>query len=141
MSTASNELPASAVEVAWVTGPSLMLVEHNTARTPTVRRLDALTVVSVSQDSEIAGWVLKSVLIAQVRRTRKQSVATTWLEGFVEYGTGKTDSEAMADLVISLGEYRESLERREGKLGESAKKELEHLRRLIEHPLAYPTSH
>ena len=75
---------------------------------------------------------MKSVILVQVSRTRRESVATTWLEGVAEYGTGAGDNEAISDLVVSLGEYRKALEKRERKLGDSARKELDCLRRLIE---------
>jgi len=54
------------------------------------------------------------------------------VEGVAEYGTAKSESEAIADLVVSLGEYLEVLERREKNLGDSARNELNCLRRLIE---------
>ena len=76
---------------------------------------------------------MESVMLVQISHARRESVATIWLEGIAEYGTGAGDSEAISDLVVSLGEYRKSLEKRERKLGDSARKELDCLVRLIEH--------
>jgi len=84
------------------------------------------------RDSEIGDWRLKSIILVQIRTTRKEWLATTWLEGIAEYGVGEGGSEAIIDLVVSLGEYRESLEKREVNLGDSARRELDYLRRLIE---------
>ena len=67
----------------------------------------------------------------QIRYTPKEYVAATWLEGIAEYGAAQGQTEAVADLVVSLGEYKESLEKRETKLGDSARRELDYLRRLI----------
>jgi len=53
------------------------------------------------------------------------------LEGIAEYGAAKNESGAIIDLVVSLGEYFEALERREKDLRDSALKELNCLRRLI----------
>ena len=52
--------------------------------------------------------------------------------GTSEYGISAVAPDAITDLIISLGEYRESLERREERLGDSALRELSALRRLIE---------
>jgi hypothetical protein len=66
-----------------------------------------------------------------MRRVGREWVATTWLEGVLEYGNGATANDSLADLIVSIGEYRESLERREEDLGDSALRELSYLRRLI----------
>lgn len=120
------------IPLDWKTSPTIRFAVHKPVKTPVPRRLDTLTVLAVPRDTEIAGWLLRSVLLVQLRRSRKEWVATTWLERLAEYGSGETDVEAIKDLVVSLGEYRESLERRESKLGEPARKELVALRRLIE---------
>ena len=152
MSTISSQLTASAffsspeiglvalssppIRFDWLTNPEFKpLVLHKPVKTPNPRKADSLTVPAylvISNDSQIGDWRLKSVMVVQLRRTRKQWLATTWLEGVAEYGTAETDGEAITDLVVSLGEYRESLEKREKKLGDSARNELAYLRNLIE---------
>lgn len=148
MSTGTNKLKASAFvsnpiirvvplsssPIQWKPKTSLeiRLLVHKPVKTPIIRKPNALTVLSIPRDSEIGGWRLKSVMLVQISRARRESLATTWLEGIAEYGTAEGDSEAIIDLVISLGEYRESLEKREGNLGDSARKELDCLRSLIE---------
>ena len=149
MSTGTNKLKASAFvsnpmirvvplsssPIQWEMEDSaeIRLVVHKPVKTPSLRKPSSVTVLSVPRDSEIGSWRLKSVMLVQVSRARRESVATIWLEGVAEYGTGAGDNEAISDLVVSLGEYRKSLEKRERKLGDSARKELDCLRRLIEH--------
>lgn len=146
--TVSNELQTSAfvstsdmamkcwhADLAWSrsrTSPELKFPVHKPGKTVAPFKSPTLSVYSLPRRTEISGWRLKTLLLIQVRRTRRESVATTWLEGMVEYGTGKGESEAIADLVVSLGEYRESLEKREKNLGDSARKELDYLRKLVE---------
>ena len=148
MSTVTNKLKASAfvsnpmIRVVPLSSSPLQwelegnveirLVVHKPIKTPSLRKPSSVTVLLIPRKSEIGGWRLKSVMLVQVSRSRRESVATTWLEGIAEYGTGAGDNEAVSDLVVSLGEYRRSLEKRERKLGDSARKELDCLRRLIE---------
>lgn len=80
----------------------------------------------------MGAWRLKSVILVRIRRTRKEFLATTWFEGIEEYGAGEGETEAIKDLVVSLGEYREALERRAATLGDSARRELHYLCKLIE---------
>lgn len=124
--------PSPYVQVACSTSREVKLPVFKAAKTPSPPKPDSLTVLAVLAGSSVAGWDLKSLLLVQLRRTRRLAVATTWLEGLAEYGTGKSDAEAVADLVVSLGEYRESLERRRRKLGASARGELALLRNLIQ---------
>lgn len=147
MSTISNEhialplvsspvirlVPSSSPAIRLVpsTSPEIRLTVHKPSGTPTPRKLGSLTVLSIPRDSKIGGWTLKTVMLVQIRQTRRESLATTWLEGVAEYGTGKQNEEAITDLVVSVGEYWESLEKREKELGDSARKELDFLRRLI----------
>jgi len=112
--------------------PLVTFMTRKPVRTPNPRRLDTLTVLSIPGGTVIDNYCLKSVLLVQLRRVLKESLAVTWLEGVAEYGTGKEDESALMDLVISLGEYREALEKREQDLGDSAKRDLDKLRRLIE---------
>jgi len=148
MKTISNKLKASAfvsnpgiqvdslssfpIQLELKISPEIRLVVHKPGKTPSLRKTSSLTVLSIPRNSEISGWCLKSVMLVQVSRAQKESLAMIWLEGVAEYGTGEGDSEAITDLVVSIGEYRESLEKREKKLGDSARKELDCLRRLIE---------
>lgn len=128
MRTVTNKLPVS----VFSTSPEMRLVIHKTDRTPTPRRLESLTAVVIPSNTKIAGWRLKSAVLVQLRRTRKQCVAATWLEGLTEYGTGKTEVDAIADLLVSLGEYKTSLKKRKSKLGESAQNELAAINNLLE---------
>ena len=146
--TISNEIPSSAfisnpeirimafpsppIELKSETSPEIIFVMHNPGKTLTRGRSNTVTVLTLPRDSEIGDWRLKSIILVQIRTTRKEWLATTWLEGIAEYGVGEGGSEAIIDLVVSLGEYRESLEKREVNLGDSARRELDYLRRLIE---------
>ncbi len=147
MSTVTNLLKASAFvsnpmirvvpslssPIQWESESSveIRLVAHKPVKTPNIRKPSSVTILSIPRDSEIAGWHLKSLLLVQISHTQKGSVATTWLEGIAEYGATKDESGAITDLVVSLGEYLEALERREKDLGDSARNELNCLRRLI----------
>ena len=134
----SNELAPSAfvtnpeIDLTGGTSPEIRFTVHKPAKSPTPRKISSLTLVAFPRDIEIGGWGLKSVLLVQVRRVRKGFVANIWLEGAAEYGTGVGETEAISDLIVSLGEYRESLQRREATLGDSAQRELDCLRKLIE---------
>ena len=134
--TPSSSQPASTAflsERAWVTGPEIRIsVVHKPGGIPNPRRLGSLTVLPIPRDTQIGVWRVKSVIMLQIRRTRKQWLTSTWLEGIAEYGTGKTEDEATTDLISSLGEYRASLEALEERLSESARNELRHLQGLIE---------
>lgn len=125
-------LPSSPIPWSSETSPEIRITVHKPANTPVIRQMSSITVLTIPRESNIAGWHVKSLLVVQISHTHKESVATTWLEGIAEYGTGKGENEAIIDLVGSLGEYRDALERRKRKLGDSARKELECLRRLIE---------
>lgn len=135
-------MPSSPIRLKSETSSEIVFKVHNPSNTiisgqpNTVKlthgRFNTLTVFTLPRDSEIGDWRLKSIILAQIRHTRKEWLATTWLEGIAEYGVGEDTSEAIIDLVVSLGEYQESLEKQEAKLGDSAQRELDHLRRLIE---------
>lgn len=98
-----------------------------TSQTPNVPM-----VLPIPRDTQVAGWRLKSLLLVQTKPARKGWVATGWLEGIAEYGTAENETDAITDLVVSLGEYKEALEKREEGLGDSARRELDYLRKLIE---------
>ena len=120
------------ISLPYLTSERISFTEHRPLKTPNPRKIDSLTVLAIPGGSQVGDWRLKSTVLVQLRHGRRQWVATTWLERMAEYGAGDTEADAIADLVTSLGEYRESLESREKKLGKSAKGELRHLQRLIE---------
>ena len=144
----SNELPASAfytnseVGVFSVRSPDIKWLGWNSrdirfdamtsSETPTISNLSGLTVLLIPKDTKIGGLLFKSILLVQLRRTQDEVLSETWLEGVYEYGCAQDDSEAIIDPVISLGEYRKALEKRGKKLGDTARRELDALRRLIE---------
>lgn len=134
-------VPLSSSPIQWESQRSeeIRLVVHKPVKTPNLRKPSSVTVMSIPRDSEIGGWRLKSMMLVEISRARRESVATTWLEGVAEYGTGVGNDEAISDLVVSLGEYRKALEKRERKLGDSARRELDCLRRLIERFPTNPT--
>jgi hypothetical protein len=92
---------------------------------------DSNFVISIPQGTEVDDWSVNAIIVVQMRRVRKEWVATTWLEGVIEYGNGASADDSLADLIVSIGEYRESLERRAEQIGDSALSELSYLRRLI----------
>ena len=120
------------IDLSPTTSPNIKYEALKPARTPSSRKYNSITVLSIPRDTEIEGWRLKLVTLVRVYPRRKESVAMTWLEGAAEYGVGMNESEAITDLVVSLGEYREALEKQENKLGVSTQKELNCLRNLIE---------
>ena len=76
-------------------------------------------------------WSLKTDLMVGITTCPQGWLATTHLD-IAEYGFGKSLDEAVADLLTSLSDYRESLESREERLGQSAKGDLNKLRKLVE---------
>ncbi|MBI4330750.1 MAG: hypothetical protein HY673_05685 [Chloroflexi bacterium] len=139
LSTSRNELrepgfvSSSALDVAHSSAPLRFRLVSSPKIRYTVRRPRGTPrVVALPPDFVLGGWRSKSTILVQITYTQKETLATTWLEGIAEYGVAKGENEAVTDLVISLGEYRECLEKRETNLGDSARRELEHLRRLIE---------
>jgi hypothetical protein len=124
----SNELSASAfytnpevrvssirspdVKWLWWNSPDIGLDTMTGSETPTISNLSGLTVLLIPKDTRISGLVLKSILLVQLKRTQDEVLSETWLEGVYEYGSAQDDSEAIVDLVISLGEYRKALEKR-----------------------------
>lgn len=125
----SSSIP---VKITSETSPEIKITFYKIGTTRIQRRQSSLTVLAIPKDTEISGWRLKSVMLVQVSCTRKESVATIWLENVVEYGVGKEDNEAIIDLIVSIGEYKQSLEKLEKKLGDSSRKDLENLCKLIE---------
>ncbi len=81
---------------------------------------------------QLGNWQLASGLLVALQQTTSQIVVATWLETVEEYGIGATPEEAIADLISSLGEYKESLGKRREQLGPSALRDLVCLQKLIE---------
>jgi len=103
----------------------------STSKTPMFKEQESVTILALPR-GVIVGWELKSILLVRIQNRAGESLAMTWLEsGIAEYGVGKSDPEAIEDLIVSLGEYRESLENKKTVLGKSASIELENLSRLI----------
>ncbi|MBM3956568.1 MAG: hypothetical protein FJ313_00775 [Gemmatimonadetes bacterium] len=148
MPTASTELPLEAfrsagplavaqahlpaIQVELVSAPPVEFPFQEAVGTPNPRKRAPLTIVPLPRNYEVMGWRLRDVLMVQERRTRSGVVATAYLEAFTEYGAAKGEAEALADLICSLGEYRESLARRREKLSPAALGQLGALDRLIE---------
>ncbi|MBI4285148.1 MAG: hypothetical protein HY670_04505 [Chloroflexi bacterium] len=119
-----------AIELNPISSPGITLKVHEPVETLSLDRLDSATILPSGWES--GGWRLKTIMLVQIRREHGESIATIWLEGITEYGVADSDEKAKVDLVASLGEYRQCLEERQENLGESARKELEALKRLIE---------
>jgi len=93
---------------------------------------EALSLVVLPKDWEFAtGRLLRSVLLIQLKISSSGILATTYLEA-EEYGWGKTENEAITEVLTSLVEYMESLETRRDHLGEPAQADLKRLRQLFQ---------
>ncbi len=127
-------MPLKNPTIPWSpkTSKEISIFLHKPVMTPRFSKLSSMTMVPILKDTVIDGWLFKSLMLVQLSQTRKESIATLWLEGIAEYGTAKDENGAISDLVISLGEYREVLEKREDTLGDSARKELNYLQKIIE---------
>jgi hypothetical protein len=96
----------------------------------------SLAAESLSLIVLLTGWQassshhLKSVLLVKLRTSESGVLAITYLDT-EEYGWGKTENEAIIDLITSLVEYMESLEARQDQLGDSAVTDLEKLHALL----------
>jgi len=76
-----------------------------------------------------AGWRLASSLMVVIRTEENHFVANV---PFVdEYGLGATGEAALEDLLTSLVDYLESLLRRESRLSEPLKRDLENLKKVL----------
>ena len=115
----------------YLNSEEIELEKMISAETPAIVGSSALTYLPIPRDSEIGGFLFKSILLVRLKRTQQEVLAETWLEDVYEYGAGQDDTEAITDLVVSLGEYLHVLNKRKKQLGDSACKELEALRRLI----------
>lgn len=151
MTTFSNELPASfvvynpkipvnissspVIDIHTITSPQIKWQVLKSTGIPYLKKVNSLTVLTISKGTSIAEWEFKSILLVRIQDNSDESIATSWLEGVLEYGTGKGHQEAIEDLVVSLGEYLESLEKQYAILGDSARRELDTLRKLIERKL------
>jgi hypothetical protein len=78
-------------------------------------------------------WELATSLMVTLSTSSESWLATTYLETDIpEYGAGASQKEAIADLLTSLSDYRESLEGREERLGPPAVGDLTKLRTLLQ---------
>lgn len=92
---------------------------------------EAISLIAIPQGVRVEGLPpLAEVLLAQLKVSRQGVLAITYLDA-EEYGSGKTEHEAVLDLVSSLAEYKDSLERREQRLAKGALADLTKLRRLF----------
>jgi hypothetical protein len=110
--------------------PDLKLVGIGSIGTP-IPETTTLKVLSLHKDQIIAGIKIKSVMLVQLRYVPEGVLVETWLEGAYEYGVADSDIGAIEDLVISLNEYLSILINNKESLGDSAKKELNTLQRVI----------
>lgn len=92
---------------------------------------EAVSLVVIESGFKLEGLPpLSAVLLAQLKVSRRGVLAITYLDA-EEYGSGQTEREAVLDLVSSLAEYKDSLEKREPRLAEGALADLVKLRQLF----------
>ena len=77
------------------------------------------------------GWELAGDLVVEIQTSGEEVLAVAHQLTIEEYGAGASLKEAVQDLLISLSEYRESLEEREANLGAPAVADLAKLRGII----------
>ena len=75
-------------------------------------------------------WKTRLVSVAELRREGSKIVATNY--NVDEYGIGDSSEEALADLLVSLVDYRASLEKRENRLAAKEQSDLAWLKTLLE---------
>ena len=75
-------------------------------------------------------WELTGDLPVDVRTSQEEAVAVARLT-VEEYGVGASVEDAVLDLLISLTDYYQSLEAREGSQGPPATKDLDILRGMV----------
>ena len=76
------------------------------------------------------GWELINFLLVEIHPSQQGVLALTYLT-VEEYGEGTSQEDAVLDVLTSLSDYFDSLEAREGQLGEPAADDLARLRTLI----------
>lgn len=109
----------------------ITLVGIQSIGTPVPYQISTITVFPIHKDQVISGITIKSVIVIQLIPIQEGVLAETWLEGVYEYGVGENDTKAIEDLIISLNEYLIVLNKNRDTIGDSAKKELDALQRLI----------
>ncbi len=119
------------ISFTFSNSPRIIFNIMGTVKSPVLESESGLTLLLVPRDTHIDDLCLRSFLLVKILQTKEGVLAESWLEGIYEYGSGQIASEAVIDLIISLGEYLDSLEEREARLGESAKRELDALRKLV----------
>lgn len=117
-----------------VTFVSTIGVEHNKVEIAgTGEQLSsAVSVVPIPKGTLIGNgpWKTRLDIFTEVRQEGTTFSAICYDTD--EYGIGKTQAEALADLLTSLVDYRSWLEKRENRLGEKERNELARLRELLE---------
>ena len=75
---------------------------------------------------------LKTSLLVNFGFDHDGWVATAYLgTDILEYGIGNSQASAVMDLLVSLAEYRESLEKRQDRIGQLGQEELRYLQTLV----------
>lgn len=118
---------------ADVLPPRSETVEHKVETLPTPEPSSVEVGIDViPRGTLVAGgpWKITLDVVVELRREGADVVAI--YHEVDEYGTGKTHEEAMTDLLLSLVDYRESLEKREKRLPTEEQTNLARLRRLLE---------
>ncbi|MBI4312768.1 MAG: hypothetical protein HY681_13455 [Chloroflexi bacterium] len=124
------------VAMGWIEpirSPDIRVTAISFGPIATDRVVRAVYAIWLPEGYQVDRWRLTGGgLATEVHETSDTVTAITWLEGVEEYGIGPQKDKAIRDLIISLGEYRESLEEREEQLGPTALSHLALLRRLIQ---------
>jgi hypothetical protein len=95
-----------------------------------IAQVNFLELRIIPEDIPISGgWKLASPLAVDIRIEEDHFIARVpFLD---EYGLGPTSEAALDDLLTSLADYLQSLERREARLSDPLKRDIEILRRLL----------
>jgi len=118
---------------ADVLPPRSETVEHKVETLPTPEPSSVEVGIDViPRGTLVAGgpWKITLDVVVELRREGADIVAI--YHEVDEYGTGKTHEEAMTDLLLSLVDYRASLEKREKRLPTEEQTNLARLRLLLE---------
>lgn len=89
-------------------------------------------IFTIAKGTFIAGgpWKIATDSVAEIRHEGSNFIAVHY--DVDEYGIGNSSEEAVADLLISLIDYRTSLEKRENKLAAKERSDLDRLKRLLQ---------
>lgn len=128
-----TSMPGFVPSVLYVTTASIAYPTFATGTSAVpldTESLSLLVLLPVPEEQSSTGHHLKSILLIQLRTSESGALAITYLDT-EEYGWGKTEGEAIADLMTSLVEYMESLEARQDQLGDPAAADLKKLHALF----------